>query len=567
MIRTLDVPVKGEGMKNRRVLVLGGGVGGMSAAHELVERGFDVEVIEMKSIPGGKARSVPVPDSGRNGRAALPGEHGFRFFPGFYRHLPDTMKRIPYRDNPEGCFNNLVDTSRVELAQAGLPPTYLPSRFPRHLSDLEMLFKEALHNDTGLTLEDASFYLGKLWEVMTSCKERRLAQLEMVSWWDFVDAANRSPAYQKFLANGMSRSLVAAEPHEASARTIGQVQVHLMSNVVSPGVGTDRVLCGPTNSVWIYPWLTYLQQQGVRYRERLVVKRILYNEGHVTGVEVMPSTDPQRGVERLQADWYVFALPIERMAPLISPWMNEADPRLAGLKELACNVRWMNGIQFYLYQDVPVVHGHVLYVDSPWAITSISQPQFWPEVSLSGYGDGRVRGILSVDISDWDEEGHFIKKMAKDCTRQQIADEVWAELKRSLNVGGQVLLRDDMLHSYFLDADIVIPPPDMPRMDINLEPLFINRPDSWDKRPEAATAIPNLFLASDYVQTNTDLACMEAANEAARRAVNAILEASGSPATPCRIYPMEMPEAFAPFREHDLKRFQLGLPWDGRLFG
>ena len=43
----------------------------------------------------------------------------------------------------------------------------------------------------------------------------------------------------------------------------------------------------------------------------------------------------------------------------------------------------------------------------------------------------------------------------------------------------------------------------------------------------AVTAIPNLFLASDYIQTYTDLATMEGANEAARRAVNGILDARG----------------------------------------
>jgi uncharacterized protein with NAD-binding domain and iron-sulfur cluster len=77
------------------VAVLGGGVGGLSAAHELAERGFDVTVYEARPEPGGKARSMPVPGSGSDGRADLPAEHGFRFFPGFYRHLPDTMRRIP----------------------------------------------------------------------------------------------------------------------------------------------------------------------------------------------------------------------------------------------------------------------------------------------------------------------------------------------------------------------------------------------------------------------------------------------------------------------------------------
>ena len=79
-----------------RVVVLGGGVGGLSAAHELIERGFEVTVYETRDRAGGKARSMPVPGSGSGGRPDLPGEHGFRFFPGFYRHLPDTMRRIPY---------------------------------------------------------------------------------------------------------------------------------------------------------------------------------------------------------------------------------------------------------------------------------------------------------------------------------------------------------------------------------------------------------------------------------------------------------------------------------------
>ena len=93
----------------KKVVILGGGVAGMSAAHELVERGFEVEVFERKAIPGGKARSIAATESslGRSPFAAkssgarpprgksLPGEHGFRFFPGFYRHVVDTMAGFP----------------------------------------------------------------------------------------------------------------------------------------------------------------------------------------------------------------------------------------------------------------------------------------------------------------------------------------------------------------------------------------------------------------------------------------------------------------------------------------
>src|SRR4051794_12923726 len=60
--------------RGNRVAVLGGGMAGLAAAHELVVRGFDVDVFEPTAL-GGKARSIPVPHSARGGRRALPGEH------------------------------------------------------------------------------------------------------------------------------------------------------------------------------------------------------------------------------------------------------------------------------------------------------------------------------------------------------------------------------------------------------------------------------------------------------------------------------------------------------------
>jgi hypothetical protein len=79
------------------------------------------------------------------------------------------------------------------------------------------------------------------------------------------------------------------------------------------------------------------------------------------------------------------------------------------------------------------------------------------------------------------------------------------------------------------------------------------------------TRIPNLFLASDYVRTFTDLATMEAANEAARRAVNGILDAAGSAEPRCGIWDLYEPEIFMPWRQMDAVRFAQGLPWDDAM--
>src|SRR5581483_10826334 len=50
------------GRRRQTVAVLGGGIAGLTAAHELAERGFDVTVYERRAW-GGKARSTEVAGS------------------------------------------------------------------------------------------------------------------------------------------------------------------------------------------------------------------------------------------------------------------------------------------------------------------------------------------------------------------------------------------------------------------------------------------------------------------------------------------------------------------------
>jgi hypothetical protein len=224
----------------------------------------------------------------------------------------------------------------------------------------------------------------------------------------------------------------------------------------------------------------------------------------------------------------------------------------------------MNGIVYYLDRDLRGVHGHTIYIDSPWALTSISQPQFWgPRFQPDRLGDGRARGILSVDVSDWEAIGSGVRKQAMFCSRDEIAAEVWYQLKESLDDDATRDLEDLDVLSSFLDPSIVHP---NPTEATNLEPLLINTAGSWNDRPEASSdRIGNLFLASDYVRTHTDLATMEGANEAARRAVNAILERSGSTAEPCTLWKLREPAMFAPFRALDKVLFKLGRPARPRI--
>jgi geranylgeranyl pyrophosphate synthase/uncharacterized protein with NAD-binding domain and iron-sulfur cluster len=554
-----------------RVIVIGGGVAGMSAAHELVERGFEVVVLERRAIAGGKAKSIPVLDDGMGtgghevadtGVASLahrlPGEHGFRFFPGFYKHVIDTMRRIPSFDGRQ-VADHLVPTTRVAITQYEAPTFDVPTVFPRTPDDAGTILRDillAFSTVTDLTPDDLAFFGARIWQILTSCRERRIGEYERIAWWDFVGAEPRSASYQKFLASGITRSLVAAKARKASTRTIGDIFVQLMLTIVDPTAGsTDRVLDGPTNLVWIDPWLSLLESNGVDYRFDSDVEEILCDGGRVTGVAVRKHGS--RAV--VTGDHYVSALPLERMAALVNDQLLAADPALENLRTLAPNVDWMNGVQYYLRNDVPTAHGHVIHIDSEWALTSISQLQFWRSVAPEQFGDSDVRGILSVDVSDWTAPGSD-GRTAMECTRAEVARETWKQLKRSINEDRE-LLRDEDLDSWFVDPDIESDP-GRPGYLANAEPLLVNLVETWQLRPDATTAIPNLFLASDYVRTHTDLATMEGANEAARRAVNAVLDAAGFDGPRCDVWPLHEPDVLAPWRLYDASRYERGLPWD-----
>ena len=221
-----------------KVVILGGGVGGMSAAHELVERGFEVEVYDRQEIPGGKARSVPVPDTGTEGRPDLPGEHGFRFFPGFYKHVTDTMKRIPFGDNAQGVFSNLTPTSTIEMALFNSDPIVMPSDVPLSLNSWVTDFSEALYDaldtKTDITKAEVEFFALKIWQLISSCQARRQNEYEQLGWWQFLDADNQSEAFKNIFVYGLTRSLVASKANLASTKTVGDIFVQLMLNTIDP---------------------------------------------------------------------------------------------------------------------------------------------------------------------------------------------------------------------------------------------------------------------------------------------------------------------------------------------
>ncbi|HYH57897.1 MAG TPA: FAD-dependent oxidoreductase [Thermoleophilaceae bacterium] len=551
------VPRSGRG---KRVAVLGGGMAGLAAAHELAERGFRVDVYERKAL-GGKARSIPVRGTAAGGRKPLPGEHGFRFFPGFYHHVPDSMRRTPFPGNPNGVWDNLVEASETKSPRTegradgtvfGIAPDPNEARTP---DGMRRLLLEAFHEDA-IPPHELAYFVERVMVFLTSCDERRFGEWEHVSWWDFIQAEGKSEEYQKVLARGLTRAVVAAKERKASTRTIGNMGEAFVYNFQQRGNDgpPDRILNAPTNEAWIRPWVKLLRKLGVRFHVGQTVEALAMQDGSVESARVRDRRGRRRAIE---ADWFVCAMPAERARRLWSRKVLRRDPSLELMDELY--VDWMNGIQFYLSKPLEIVRGHMTFIDAPWALTALTQAQFWADRDFpADYGDGGQLDCFSIDVSDWDTPGIVYGKKAKRCTPKQVAHEVLEQIKLHLNDNGEDVLTDDMIDSWHLDPAIRWRP--RRGRNTNDEPLLVNTVGSWERRPEAGTKVPNLFLAGDYVRTDVDLATMEGANESGRAAVNALLDAAGSKAEPVEMYTLYDPPEFEAAKAADRELYAAGQP-------
>ena len=217
------------------------------------------------------------------GRGVVPGEHGFRYFPGFYRHLFDTMRRTPVLQRGDDrfgaavrtVFDNLVSTEATWLVvtkdrtnDAGEVEKYerlvnFPRRPPQSVQQTLTLL-ESFVRELGYSAQDVSRLTTKLFQYMTSSTERREGEFEDLTWWDFIEGERFSEVCRKHMELG-PEVLGAMTASESEARTQGNCVTQLLIDQLSGRRLTDATLNGPTSVAWFDPWRDYLVYRGVKF--------------------------------------------------------------------------------------------------------------------------------------------------------------------------------------------------------------------------------------------------------------------------------------------------------------
>lgn len=559
----------------------------------------------------------------------LPGEHGFRFFPAFYRHVFDTMKRTPlltpvprtaeetarheafvakgrrdrgarrrldvsFVETGRTAHDNLVATTSQALAfDDGIADVNVVSRRRTFSLEAIRLGLRAFLEQMSFTLEDLGKVYVKLLKYLTSCSERRAAEYEGRSWWDFIDGDSLSEGGQARL-DAWPRALVAMSARQADARTQGNVIVQLLLDQILERDYTDGTLNAPTSEAWLEPWRTFLEQsQGVRFCRGTLDG---FQPVRTDPAIILPIVTPPPGEEPPRSfaeGYYVIALPLpeaQRVARSLLEAGAAAYPEepvtLRRLRDFPLGsvdrarpdgaLQHMVGIQFFFEEDVQWVDGHIYFPDSEWELTAISQAKFWQR--KHDFREGYY-GTISVCISNLYAPSATTGKCAWELEADDIAEEVWRQISRALSgrVGasqGEFLASRGGLPTpiaYHLD-DNLEGPPGANRQ--NLSPLLVNLPGAYQARPGSPSSgyelVYDCFVfAGTYMQTHTRLTTMEAANESGRHAVNAILSGSLSSAAVgpqrgnlCAIWDPEDNEIddLEAFKEIDRRLQARGLP-------
>jgi uncharacterized protein with NAD-binding domain and iron-sulfur cluster len=399
-------------------------------------------------------------------RTMLPGEHGFRYFPSYYRHVFDTMRRIPRYDDHGHPAHGTVQDNLVAVPYIGITSHQaLPFVMAWKPSEPFSSLSGATRNQRdlgslGVTPQDLSQFSLRILRYMLTCPERRARDLENVSWWEYLLGRNSatspplyrySQAFEDFVKTS-GRVLVALDGQWGDARTTANTYVQLLRDVLLPTERQHATLDSPTSESWFTHWRLHLERLGVEFRLGELDPLELDSTG-----KLKVSIDKGSGANFSATDYFLVATDVVSAEKLVErlPSVGVAG-ELKGYTTLASEaagapgtyrrnpetapgytpwdrLQTLSGIQYFFTAKVNLFEGYLYCSDAPWGLSGISSHITWSHPPIEGLN--HYQSIFSVDIGEWTQPAHPPHgKTAWDSSPKELAEETWNQLQTSLQV-------------------------------------------------------------------------------------------------------------------------------------
>lgn len=551
-----------------KVNIYGCGLAGLTVAHELVEKGFQVEIFEKAPIGGGMARSFRY-DNG------VPTEHSWRGYAPFYKNVFDIMKRIPVKEtcprDDFGTYYSLEEvkkhTTKDSLWTYYKGEVYDVTEFMGSHPGGSLIF-----NAGGKNLEKVWEDLGYSWHmenpyVMKTLKKYKIGKLkegfqsktaydnlntDSLKFFILINPVSEKKANIKihdipYLAYIFSKVLFSnkrrRDYYKISFDKLIKKKIskgayrYIIDFISGTGFGIDkkslsyahyvlfalkffkynqkdwvRVLNKPTSEGWIEPWISFLKNKGVKFNFNVSLERIKH-DGKKIEYCVVNGT-------RVVAEEHVFAIdPYSLNQILKKSNFPVLQPKIEKLSIVNNQISFRLG--FRKKVKISTKNSALIFVEAPYNIVTYFQEEHWCPGTNLGM-NGKIKSLMSGTLITPYYPGVIYKKSGTSLTKQQLLEEIIEQIfmsKDFLNVVENKITKEDIIFK-----EIFSDWKEKNGKLVSKNVKWVNNTLNQEYRPLGNTKYSNMFLTGGHNLTTVDLWSMEGTVESGKITSNMILE-------------------------------------------
>ncbi len=551
-----------------KIIIIGAGISGLTVAHELIKKGFEVEIYEKDNNAGGMAKSFRYKND-------IPTEHSWRGYGPFYNNFFELAKQIPIeiREN----FNEYTieevqqHTSLDDLWTIYRNNVYNITDFVNNhpggsiISEaggrrLEEVWEEYGYewhngNDSVLSILE-SYKIGRLVEAYTSKSvydNLNKNRLNFNFWYNKDDHKKSHDltyfdyVYLFFLLGKVICSDERKKEYfdirfdPLIKNRLSDSGYHFIADYLAgPGYGFDKntmslghyatfieyslyqkelswqVMSKPTSEAWIDPWVSYLKKQGVKFYFNHELVKINQNNNKINKLIVKNKNK----LKEIYSDDYVIAINPFNLNDILKN-SKMIDMSLSYDKLNLVN----NQISFRLGFDkkinFKIKSGGFVLVDSPYNITFYPQEDHWVNTELGM--NGKIKTLISGTIILPYRKGSLFGKsglslrlneLKQEIVHQMFECEPFVKLCKDSDVSKKNIIFKEIYDDWYEKDGYLI----------TKNKKWVNNFKNEKFRPLQKTNYNNLFISGSHCKTSIYIWSMESAVESGKITSNLILD-------------------------------------------